>query len=112
MTENQLPFKRDKPGEDYDEDVLARYLSQIHAVLGPPPADFLEVLEGQPFWDDKGAWIYPSVDLPEVSLMQKLERIEEADREATAEFLLCMLKWLPTQRLSAEKLLEHEWLKT
>lgn len=50
MLENKLPFKRDSPEENYDEDVLARYLAQIQAVIGPPPANFLEVLiDSQPF---------------------------------------------------------------
>lgn len=46
-----------------------------------------------------------------MSLARKLERFENEEKKVMTDFLLCMLKWLPTQRWSAEKLLEHEWLK-
>lgn len=108
MLENRLPFTKDNPGEDE----LAWHLAQIHALLGPLPAKFLKVLKEQPFWDEKGDWIHPDVALPNISLMQKLERIDEADKAETVDFLLCMLKWLPKERWTAAQLLEHPWLKS
>lgn len=107
MLDNKLPFTRRNLD---DEDDLAKYIAQIHAVLGPPPEGFLKVLQDQPFWDEEGSWIHSTIALPETSLMQKLESLEESERLQTADFLLCMLKWLPTKRCTAEELLGHPWL--
>jgi len=107
MLENRLPFTLDNPGVDE----LACHLAQIHALIGPLPPKFLEILEGQSFWDGNGDWIYPDLAPPNTSLLQKVARLEEADKTGTVDFLLCMLKWLPKERWTAGQLPEHEWLK-
>lgn len=107
MLGNKFPFARDLA----DEDDLVKYVAQIQAMIGPPPDGFLEVAPSQSFWASNGLWTHPTVALPHTSLMNKLERVEEAQRSETADFLLCMLKWLPTKRSTAAELLQHPWLK-
>lgn len=38
-------------------------------------------------------------------------RLKDCESRSLADFLMCMLKWKPKDRLSARDLLNHSWLK-
>lgn len=107
MLDNELPFTRDLA----DEDNLPNFVAQMHALLGSPPPGFLTVVGDQPFWDMDGAWVHQT-SLPAMTWSHKLQRVPEPHRAETADFLLSMLKWLPTKRSTAAELLQHPWLQS
>lgn len=38
-------------------------------------------------------------------------RLKDSEAGPLSDFLECMLKWRPKDRMSARKLLEHPWLR-
>jgi serine/threonine-protein kinase SRPK3 len=49
--------------------------------------------------------------VPLKKLLQDKYRIKTQEAEMLADFLLPMIKWLPKERASAQKMLDHPWLK-
>ncbi|OSC97370.1 putative CDK4/6 [Trametes coccinea BRFM310] len=93
----------------YDEQ-----LSHIVALLGPPPADFLERCPGErtsKYFDAQGNWIGDAT-VPDDSFEKAEERLEGEEKANFLDFVRQMVRWKPEDRLSASELLKHAWLRS
>ncbi|RMJ26058.1 hypothetical protein PHISP_03085 [Aspergillus sp. HF37] len=82
------------------------------ALIGPPPADFVQRSETtEQCFDRNGAWIaLEDAVVPPIS-QEKLEwRLSGNEKESFLYFLRSMLTWLPEERRTARQLLEDPWL--
>ncbi|KAJ5195299.1 uncharacterized protein N7498_008737 [Penicillium cinerascens] len=89
-----------------------KHLALMVALVGPPPADFVQRSEttGQCF-DYNGNWIaHEDAVVPPASLEVLEERLCGSEKESFLHFLRSMLKWMPEERRSARQLLEDPWL--
>ncbi|KAF1919640.1 kinase domain-containing protein [Ampelomyces quisqualis] len=97
--------------------VEKRYLTRAHlaeviAMLGPPPPDLLKRgSRTKDFFDDEGKWI-ANMPIPEgLTLESSEENLVGKEKEAFLEFVRCMLRWKPEDRMTAKELLNHPWLR-
>ncbi|KZM19304.1 uncharacterized protein EKO05_0002934 [Ascochyta rabiei] len=108
--EDSLLFRGKHPdGSGYK---TAAHIAEVIAVLGPPPLEMLaQFPDSKSFFDDKGHWI-ADVPIPEDrSLESSEENLTGKEQEDFLEFVRCMLRWRPEDRLTARQLLDHPWLK-
>jgi serine/threonine-protein kinase SRPK3 len=107
------------------------------AILGPPPADFLDRSENcLRYWDSNGLWEHffstsmtatmgmePSaadifcpgnwrglVPIPEISLEQREPRLEGEDKAEFLQFIRRMVRWMPEERPTTEEVIFDPWL--
>jgi serine/threonine protein kinase len=106
---NQLLFggssdRRSTTAEDF--------LSRMHAVLGPPPVEFLGRSKmTRCFWDEKGGWIGKASEPPVLwDWAVRESRLEGDEKQAFTAFLRSMLCWRPEDRKTADQLLADPWL--
>ncbi|KAJ5934500.1 hypothetical protein N7466_004047 [Penicillium verhagenii] len=89
-----------------------KHLALMVALIGPPPANFVQRSEttGQCF-DRNGTWIaHEDALVPQESLESLEKRLSGGERESFLRFLRSMLKWLPEDRKTARQLLDDPWL--
>lgn len=89
-------------------------LAQHHALLGPPPQDFLaQSASARNYWNERGEWIHPVHAVPDMSFESLLVSVEdERVRKDAIDFVRHCLQWLPKDRLSAKELVQHSFLTT
>ncbi|KAF2756313.1 kinase-like protein [Pseudovirgaria hyperparasitica] len=77
--------------------------------LGLPPKSFLgRCAASQAFFDEKGDWKHG-----DISAIHIEDRVEaEATMPLLFDFMRCMWRWDPDDRISASELLKHPWLHT
>jgi serine/threonine-protein kinase SRPK3 len=105
------------------------------ALLGPPPPEFLNrSKETSKYWNkdgkrhrqqalklpclliltnllDLGKWKGP-VPLPTEKTLQSLSHtLAKDDKEQFLNFVQCLLRWLPEERLTAGQAYYHPWLR-
>ncbi|KAJ6143824.1 hypothetical protein N7471_003277, partial [Penicillium samsonianum] len=89
----------------------ATHLAELIAILGPPPAAFLELNPEMAvqFWDEDGRW-KDIVPIPETGMLESLEG-QMGLPLAFVKFMRRALTWMPNERANAKDLLEDPWLK-
>ncbi|GIK01903.1 hypothetical protein Aspvir_005944 [Aspergillus viridinutans] len=111
------------------------HLAEMIALLGPPPKKLLVMSDsmaqvewspaitdergkiyknnreyfGGPFFDDDGKFLYDDL-IPTRKLEDSVPSLETGDKEACLSFIKQMLAWLPEERKTAQKLMEHPFL--
>ncbi|KAG6016847.1 hypothetical protein E4U54_000349 [Claviceps lovelessii] len=97
-----------KRAEDHISDSVI--LSQLVAVLGPPPQEFLQRSpeRSREYWDDDGSW-RGIVPIPWEKTMEAAETKLE-DKTKFLQFMRRTLAWDPSQRPTARELLDDPWL--
>ncbi|KAI7480069.1 hypothetical protein KC357_g4049 [Hortaea werneckii] len=85
------------------------HLTQMTALMGPPPADYLARSEEQYLeCDETCAWRNPgSKGVPKISFEGLLERLEGEDKANALDFVERIFRWKPEERSTAKELLEH-----
>jgi serine/threonine protein kinase len=88
------------------------FLSHMHAVLGPPPVEFLKSSSmTHHFWNENGEWIGETCEPPAMwDWSVKDLRLEGNEKQAFVAFLRSMLCWRPEDRKTADQLLADPWL--
>lgn len=94
----------------------AIHLAQMTALMGPPPVEYLlQSQYGGEYWDENGQWLErDGIKIDDMD-MDLEDNIKASDPEAKAElldFLHCIFKWQPEERLTAKALLEHPFLQS
>ncbi|KXG46436.1 uncharacterized protein PGRI_052920 [Penicillium griseofulvum] len=89
----------------------AAHFAELIAVLGLPPAAFLELNpeKAARFWDQEGKW-KDVVPIPKIGMLESLEG-QLGLPLAFVKFLRRTLTWMPNERATAKELLEDPWLK-
>ena len=105
-----------RPGQDYKKN--DDHLAQFMEMLGPMPKKF--AMQGNMFNhyfernEKNNKFFFRRIhNLKRVNLKQILifrYHIKPKEAEMLADFLLKILKWYPSDRPSAQKMLEHPWL--
>lgn len=96
-------------GEDENEQ-MSLYIS----VLGPPPESLLKkATRKEHFFDENGKPINKPnskgrIHLP---LSRSLKALLKTDDDQLIDLILGCLKWVPEERLTAEQIVQHPWLK-
>ncbi|KAI7240758.1 hypothetical protein KC330_g1014 [Hortaea werneckii] len=85
------------------------HLTQMTALMGPPPADYLARSEEQYLeCDETCAWGKSgSKGVPDISFEALLERLEGEDKVYALDFVGRIFRWKPEERSTAKELLEH-----
>ncbi|KAG6018178.1 hypothetical protein E4U43_007261 [Claviceps pusilla] len=97
-----------KRAEDHISDSVI--LSQLVAVLGPPPQELLKhnPERSREYWDDDGTW-HGIVPIPWEKTMEAAETKLE-DKSKFLQFMRRTLAWDPSKRPTARELLDDPWL--
>lgn len=89
-------------------------LAQMQALMGPPPRNILvQSRYALNYWSDDGTWKSSHRLTPQDFDTELDDALEAADAEAKGrliDFLRDIFKWLPEERASAAKLLQHGFL--
>ncbi|KAK2743771.1 hypothetical protein FQN57_004708 [Myotisia sp. PD_48] len=87
------------------------HLSELVAMLGPPPADLLKRgKRSQRYFTEDGQW-KADIKIPlRTSLEESEQFLEGNNKEIFLDFMRGMLQWRPEGRKTAKQLLEHHWL--
>ncbi|KAH8913606.1 kinase-like protein, partial [Atractiella rhizophila] len=90
-----------------------RHLSEMLALLGPPPKAVLE--RGQfsnIFFDEDGNWKGEAIGIsvPAMSLEERATVLEGVNKRRFLNFIRRCLQWNPDARPTAKELLEDEWI--
>ncbi|KXJ91807.1 kinase-like protein [Microdochium bolleyi] len=87
------------------------HLAVLTALLGPPPAEFMERSpECCKYWDKDGKW-RGSVALSTEYTFEVLEgSLEGEDKKRFLDFIRGLLRWLPEERLDSYQILMHPWV--
>ncbi|KAL9120872.1 MAG: hypothetical protein Q9187_002573 [Circinaria calcarea] len=94
--------------EGYDPEM---HLAEINARIGPPPKDLLTQAErNKDSFDQDGKWIGDITITSDYTLETTEKKLEGEEKEHFLHFMKAMLQWLPDDRLTALRLLEHPWL--
>lgn len=102
----------DSSGESFDWDLNYEYLHLLFQLLGKPPKRF--VTGGRDYYNRKGN-LRHNPDIEEVDLVKLLceqHDYREAEAKEFCEFLFTMIRYRPETRPSAEKLLQHPFLRS
>ncbi|OAG33821.1 hypothetical protein AYO21_12081 [Fonsecaea monophora] len=87
------------------------HISEMVAVLGPPPVSFLERSETSWKYFDHSGCLTTGVDLSNKhSLDVREQRLDGENKRLFLEFVKSMLRWDPNERLTARELLDDPWL--
>ncbi|KAI7369621.1 kinase-like protein [Hortaea werneckii] len=89
----------------------AHHLAQMTSLLGPPPLKFLQRCgeKADQYWDKDGNW-KNLVPIPDTSLEQMDQRLEEGEKVRFMSFMRKMLQWDPEDRQDSESIYWDEWL--
>jgi serine/threonine-protein kinase SRPK3 len=86
------------------------HMHEITSLLGEPPEEFLRARpHSWRLFDENGKW-KAEPPLKPWTLERREKQLVGGSRELALDFLRCMLRWLPKERLSARELLNHPWL--
>ncbi len=110
-TENNITDSSDSSGEEEDETKVAyRHLLLIAKVLGYPPSEFCR--NARDYYNRRNKLMdNPDIImLPISELLYSNYQMEIEDCKQIEEFLLCGLKYMPDERITADGALAHEWL--
>ncbi|KAM3523178.1 hypothetical protein NHJ13051_005225 [Beauveria bassiana] len=90
----------------------ACHLAAMTALLGPPPAAFLEKSPvTRKYWDDDGTWT-GLVPLPTERTFESLATaLKGDDRDTFINFVECFLWWAPEERFTALQGYMHPFLR-
>jgi serine/threonine-protein kinase SRPK3 len=105
-----------RKGQNYSK--TDDHLAQMIEMLGPMPRDY--AISGQ-FFDKffrrdplTNQFVFKNIDklrhFPLQRLLTDKYRFKKNEADMLADFLSPMLKWYPSERPSAQKMLEHPWL--
>ncbi|UNI16933.1 hypothetical protein JDV02_003315 [Purpureocillium takamizusanense] len=97
---------------DCQEENDAHHLAAMTAFLGPPPPEFLRSsAEAKKYWNDEEQWHGP-VPLPSKPRLESLAtRLAGKNRDMFLDFLQCVLRWRPKERLTCLQAYFHPWLR-
>lgn len=89
------------------------HVAQMVAQLGPPPTSILSRSKiSKQYFDNEGGWRYrDGYALPDISLEQKLGRVDEELRGVITDFLRGILTWDADEREKPRQLLQHPFLR-
>ncbi|KAI7345746.1 hypothetical protein KC354_g14585 [Hortaea werneckii] len=106
LLNKRIPFKNLEGEERWSG---CYHLTQMTALMGPPPADYLARSEEQYLeCDETCAWRNPgSKGVPDISFEALLERLEGEDKVNALDFVGCIFRWKPEERSTAKELLGH-----
>ncbi|KAI6824809.1 hypothetical protein KC342_g11379 [Hortaea werneckii] len=106
LLNKRIPFKNLEGEERWSG---CYHLTQMTALMGPPPPDYLARSEEQYLeCDETCAWRNPgSKGVPDISFEALLERLEGEDKVNALDFVGCIFRWKPEERSTAKELLEH-----
>ncbi|TWU74252.1 hypothetical protein ED733_004458 [Metarhizium rileyi] len=87
-------------------------LAAMTVLLGPPPVEFLERSPAtRRFWDANGNWT-GLVPLPTERTLESLAAtLEGKDRELFLNFVQCLVRWVPEERLKPFQGYMHPFLR-
>ena len=110
LLNKRLPFQNIEGEERWSG---CYHLTQMTALMGPPPEDYLSRSEEQYLeCDEMCAWRCPaSKGMPNISFENLLERLDGEDKTAALDFVECIFKWKPEERSTAKELLQHPFIK-
>ncbi|RMY56528.1 hypothetical protein D0863_12943 [Hortaea werneckii] len=106
LLNKRIPFKNLEGEERWSG---CYHLTQMTALMGPPPADYLARSEEQYLeCDETCAWRNPgSKGVPDISFEALLERLEGEDKVNALDFVGRIFRWKPEERSTAKELLGH-----
>ncbi|KAI7162009.1 hypothetical protein KC349_g2409 [Hortaea werneckii] len=106
LLNKRIPFKNLEGEERWSG---CYHLTQMTALMGPPPADYLAKSEEQHLeCDETCAWGNSgSKGVPDMSFEALLERLEGEDKVNALDFVGRIFRWKPEERSTAKELLEH-----
>ncbi|KAI7682272.1 hypothetical protein KC319_g1105, partial [Hortaea werneckii] len=106
LLNKRLPFQNVEGEERWSG---CYHLTQMTALMGPPPADYLARSEEQYLeCDENCAWRNPgSKGMPDISFEALLERLEGKDKANGLDFVGRIFRWKPEERSTAKQLLDH-----
>lgn len=106
LLNKRIPFKNLEGEERWSG---CYHLTQMTALMGPPPADYLARSEEQYLeCDETCAWGNPgSKGVPDISFDALLDRLEGDDKVNALDFVGRIFRWKPEERSTAKELLEH-----
>ncbi|RMY71661.1 hypothetical protein D0863_04990 [Hortaea werneckii] len=106
LLNKRLPFQNIEGEERWSG---CYHLTQMTALMGPPPADYLARSEEQYLeCDENCAWRNPgSKGMPDISFEALLERLEGEDKATALDFVERIFRWKPEERSTAKQLLDH-----
>ncbi|RMY93362.1 hypothetical protein D0862_09238 [Hortaea werneckii] len=106
LLNKRIPFKNLEGEERWSG---CYHLTQMTALMGPPPPDYLARSEEQYLeCDETCAWGNPgSKGVPDMSFEALLERLEGEDKVNALDFVGRIFRWKPEERSTAKELLEH-----
>jgi serine/threonine-protein kinase SRPK3 len=81
------------------------------AILGPPPLELLSRSETSWKYFNTDGTLKDSLEVPDVSLETSATRLDGSNKALFLDFVRKMLDWMPERRQTAERLLDHLWLK-
>ncbi|KAJ5803907.1 uncharacterized protein N7518_000210 [Penicillium psychrosexuale] len=85
-------------------------LSEMIAILGPPPKEILQNNDyAAEFFDSDGNW-KGAAPIPSTTLEQREEILQGKQQQLFLAFMRKMLQWRPEERSSASELLADKWL--
>ncbi|GAB1742048.1 hypothetical protein NU219Hw_g7438t1 [Hortaea werneckii] len=106
LLNKRIPFKNLEGEERWSG---CYHLTQMTALMDPPPPDYLARSEEQYLeCDETCAWGNPgSKGVPDISFEALLERLEGEDKVNALDFVGRIFRWKPEERSTAKELLEH-----
>ncbi|KAI7329332.1 hypothetical protein KC315_g6206 [Hortaea werneckii] len=110
LLNERIPFKNLEGEERWSG---CYHLTQMTALMGPPPEDYLSRSEEQYLeCDETCAWRCPgSKGVPDISFEALLEKLEGEDKTTALDFVRCIFQWKPEERSTAKELLQHPFIK-
>ncbi|KAI6800960.1 hypothetical protein KC361_g2095 [Hortaea werneckii] len=110
LLNERIPFKNFEGAERWSG---CYHLTQMTALMGPPPEDYLSRSEEQYLeCDESCAWRCPgSKGVPDISFEALLEKLEGEDKTTALDFVRCIFQWKPEERSTAKELLQHPFIK-
>lgn len=96
------------------------HLAQMIELLGPMPKNY--AISAKKFGDffvrespNEDKFVFRKIDglkhFPLVRLLTDKYRLQPEEAQGLADFMLPMLAWRPSDRPSAQQMLDHPWLK-
>jgi len=86
------------------------HLAEIHAILGPPPMEYLQRSKtSREHFTDGDSW-KAAVPIPDVSFETMERRLHGDNKSQLLDFIRRMLQWRPEERHTAKQLLDDPWL--
>jgi len=101
-----------KPGKNYSRD--EDHLAQIMELLGPMPSSVaLKGKHASKYFTSKGELrkIKTLKFWGLASVLYEKYKLDKEEAESLSSFLIPMLQYVPGERLTAQQLLQHPWLK-